>query len=208
MTDSENTTQPLIGASSHSAVDVGTMEERPRPSRAYKIAGFTLLGCVLIVGQAAIAYFLLSQNSDIKSLEDENNKIKTQLSNGRSAAIPARMHMSMNAFSDVLSDTMETVKPAFVSLKRRTFLLMPLNYVPLTACQMEAAGLMPVRVPGFRPTCDSRGLYTPEQCYKTECWCVNPISGQQVPKPQGSNHCSTPVLADKMMPLALMDVEN
>ncbi|RVE73519.1 hypothetical protein OJAV_G00032100 [Oryzias javanicus] len=151
MSDTENTTQPLIGASSHTAVDVA-MEERPRPSRAYKIAGFTLLGCVLIVGQAAIAYFLLSQNSDIKSLEEQNNQIKSQLSSGRSAAIPARMHMPMNAFSDVLSDTTETDVPAGVPEKPE---------VPLTSCQKEAAGLKPVqrradpRIPGIKKLCHS-----------------------------------------------------
>lgn len=40
----------------------------------------TLLACVLIVGQAMTAYFLLSQKNDIKSLEDQNNKLESQVS--------------------------------------------------------------------------------------------------------------------------------
>uniref|UniRef100_A0A3P9KTY9 Thyroglobulin type-1 domain-containing protein n=1 Tax=Oryzias latipes TaxID=8090 RepID=A0A3P9KTY9_ORYLA len=199
MTDIDTPTQPLVGASSHTAVDVGAPEERPRSSRAYKVAGFTLLACVLIVGQAAIAYFLLSQNSDIKSLQEDNNKMKTQLTNGRSAAMPARMHMSMNTFSDVIADSMEKNIPAGVPEK---------TDAPLTACQQEAAGLKTVSVPGFRPSCDSRGQYMPQQCFKTLCWCVNPVNGEQIQGSEGSNHCSTRVFSGSMMPLAMMDVEN
>lgn len=51
-----------------------------RSTRAYKVAGLTLLACVLIVGQTMTAYFLLSQKNDIKSLEDQNNKLESQVS--------------------------------------------------------------------------------------------------------------------------------
>lgn len=55
-----------------------------RSSRSYKVAGFTLLACVLIAGQAIIAYFLLSQRSDIKSLEEQNHNLHAELTEGRS----------------------------------------------------------------------------------------------------------------------------
>lgn len=55
-----------------------------RPSRAFKVAGITLLAGVLIVGQAVIAYVLISQQSDIKSLEKQNNKLEVDLKNGNS----------------------------------------------------------------------------------------------------------------------------
>lgn len=55
-----------------------------RPSRAYKVAGLTLLACILIVGQATIAYFLISQQGDIKSLKVQNENLNSKLSNGRS----------------------------------------------------------------------------------------------------------------------------
>lgn len=54
-----------------------------RSSRAYKVAGITLLACVLIAGQAMIAYFLLSQRSDIKSLEEQSNNLKSEIMRGR-----------------------------------------------------------------------------------------------------------------------------
>lgn len=53
-------------------------------SRAYKIAGITLLACVLIAGQVMTAYFLLSQRSDIQSLEEQNNNMNAELTKGRS----------------------------------------------------------------------------------------------------------------------------
>lgn len=55
-----------------------------RSSRSYKVVGITLLACVLIAGQAMIAYFLLSQRSDIKSLEEESDNLKSELTKGRS----------------------------------------------------------------------------------------------------------------------------
>lgn len=55
-----------------------------RSYRAYKVAGITLLACVLIVGQVMTAYFLLTQKNEIKSLEEQSNKIKSDLTRGRS----------------------------------------------------------------------------------------------------------------------------
>lgn len=55
-----------------------------RSTQAYKVAGLTLLACVLIAGQVMTAYFVLSQKNDIKSLEDQNNKLQTQVSRGNS----------------------------------------------------------------------------------------------------------------------------
>lgn len=56
-----------------------------RSTRAYKVAGVTLLACTLILSQALLAYFLLSQKDDIKSLKDQNNKLSVELSKPRSA---------------------------------------------------------------------------------------------------------------------------
>lgn len=55
-----------------------------RPSRAFKVAGLTLLACILIVGQVMTAYFLLSQKNDIKSLEEQNNNMQAEMTKGRS----------------------------------------------------------------------------------------------------------------------------
>ncbi len=55
-----------------------------RSTRAYKVAGIAVLACALIAGQAMVAYFLLSQRSDIKSLEEQSNNMKVELAKGRS----------------------------------------------------------------------------------------------------------------------------
>ncbi|XP_013884867.1 CD74 molecule, major histocompatibility complex, class II invariant chain b [Austrofundulus limnaeus] len=174
MSDPETQTEPLVG----------TPAQAPRSSRAYKVAGLTLLGCVLIVGQAAIAYFLLSQKSDIKSLQEQNDKINTELTRGRSASVPVQMHMPMSVMTELLDDTMEEEASAGVPGK---------TPAPLTTCQQEFAGLKPVQVPGFRPRCDKKGLYERQQCFMRQCWCVNPADGQQIPGSlrQGPVNCSS-----------------
>lgn len=58
-----------------------------RSTRAYKVAGFTLLGCVLIMGQGMIVYFLYSQKSDIKSLQEQSHKLNTEMTNQRSGEV-------------------------------------------------------------------------------------------------------------------------
>uniref|UniRef100_A0AAQ6ILG8 Thyroglobulin type-1 domain-containing protein n=1 Tax=Anabas testudineus TaxID=64144 RepID=A0AAQ6ILG8_ANATE len=173
MPESENSTEPLIRApSQQTAIDVGEPSPGGRSSRAYKVAGLTLLACVLIMGQAMIAYFLLSQRSDIKTLEEQSNNLKEQLTNGRSVSVPMRMHIPMNALPKLMDDSVD--EEASTGSPGKS------DPVQLTDCQLEAAGVKPVQVPGFRPDCDERGLYRVKQCYMTQCWCVNPANGQQV----------------------------
>uniref|UniRef100_A0A3Q3NNF7 Uncharacterized LOC109997356 n=1 Tax=Labrus bergylta TaxID=56723 RepID=A0A3Q3NNF7_9LABR len=160
MSDPETQYQPLVGAPSHG-----------RPSRAYKVAGLTLLACILIAGQAMVAYFLLSQGSDIKSLEEQNNNLQAQLMKGRSSSGPMRMHMPMNALSDMLDVSADEVKETNDRFQSPE----------ATECQLEASGLKTVLVPGFRPSCDERGLYRPQQCFMGNCWCVNQASGNEIP---------------------------
>ncbi len=53
-------------------------------TRAYKVAGFTLLACALIAGQAITAYFLLSQRGEIRSLEEQNKNQEVMMTRGGS----------------------------------------------------------------------------------------------------------------------------
>uniref|UniRef100_A0A8C9YNA2 Thyroglobulin type-1 domain-containing protein n=1 Tax=Sander lucioperca TaxID=283035 RepID=A0A8C9YNA2_SANLU len=124
------------------------------------VAGITLLACVLIVGQAMIAYFLLSQRGEITSLKEQSNNLQSQMTKGRSVAVPVRMHMPMNA----LSELMDVDEEASTEV--------PEKNVPLqvTDCQLEAAGAKTVQ----------RGLYQAQQCFKHHCWCVNPVNGLEV----------------------------
>ncbi|XP_061600972.1 uncharacterized protein LOC133463444 [Cololabis saira] len=194
MTDPNNPHQPLLGAAvQQTAVDVGAPAQGPRSSRAYKVAGFTFLACVLIVSQAAIAYFLLSQGSDIKSLEEQNHKFNVEMTQGRSVSMPGRKHMAMNALAPMMDVSMD--EEASTAGQGKTA-------GPLTICQMEAKGLKPMKVPGFRPTCDKRGLYKAQQCYMGHCWCVDPTTGQMIS--EGAK-CAAPIFSGGL--IAMTDVE-
>lgn len=52
-------------------------------TRAYKVAGVTLLVCVLIAGQAMVAFFLLSQKGEIRALEEQSDSLRSQMTRGR-----------------------------------------------------------------------------------------------------------------------------
>ncbi|KAK5854268.1 hypothetical protein PBY51_015353 [Eleginops maclovinus] len=177
------TNQPLLPAPTQQA---GINGEGIRPSRAYKVAGLTLLACVLIVGQVMTAYFLLSQQSDLKSLKEQNENLNSKLTVGRSAAAPARMHIPMNSYPKLMDLTFDedTDKVPQKTVRR-----------PVTKCQQEAAGVKPVVVPGFRPDCDERGLYRAQQCFLESCWCVDTATGQEIPGSltKGMASCGAPV---------------
>nr|XP_040034800.1 uncharacterized protein LOC120820745 [Gasterosteus aculeatus aculeatus] len=190
MSDPEIQNQPLLAATSQPAVNA----QGGRPSRAHKVAGLTLLACVLIAGQVATTYLVLSQRSDIKSLEDQSKNLQSRLSVSRSgsggaASVP--MRMPMNAFPKVL-DVVDEEASTEVTDKT----------VPqhATDCQLEAAGRKPLQVPGFRPACDGRGLYRAQQCFLGSCWCVNPADGQQVPASSGGR-CGASVPIDSFSKL-------
>ncbi|CAK6967063.1 insulin-like growth factor-binding protein 2 [Scomber scombrus] len=169
MSDPETPDQPLL---SHPSAPAGG-----RPSRAYKVAGLTLFACALIAGQAMIAYFVLSQRGDIRSLKEQNNNMKAELSKGRSVAVPMQMHVPMKALPELMIDSVDEESSTSAPMKA-------------TDCQMK-----PVQVPGFRPACDPRGLYQAQQCFMEQCWCVNPVTGQEVPGSltRGPARCSRAV---------------
>ncbi|XP_074532409.1 CD74 molecule, major histocompatibility complex, class II invariant chain b [Halichoeres trimaculatus] len=203
MSDPETQYQPLMGAPSQQ-----TGINAPAggsSSRAYKIAGITLLASVLIVGQAMIAYFLLSQNGDIKSLQEQNNNLQAQLTKGRSASAPMRMHMPMNALTELMDVSEDTRRRE----TRGTSTGTP-EKNEATKCQLEAAGVNPG--PDFRPSCDERGLYLPMQCFEGNCWCVNPASGFMIPgtMSQGAARCGPNFLIggrNKVLTLPVADVD-
>ncbi|KAF7665579.1 hypothetical protein LDENG_00138850, partial [Lucifuga dentata] len=111
MTDPETQTEPLIRAPSQETAGAPAR----RPPQAFKVAGITLLACVLIAGQALIAYFVLSQRSDIQSLQQQNNKMKSDLQRGRAAGVPMQIHTPMNALpileDDFVDKEVFTKKP-------------------------------------------------------------------------------------------------
>ncbi|XP_049457346.1 uncharacterized protein LOC125904097 [Epinephelus fuscoguttatus] len=199
MSDPEVQNQPLL-APPNPQPDINA--QGGRSTRAYKVAGITLLACILIVGQATIAYFLLSQSGDIKSLKEQNNNLKSQLTKGRSVAVPARMHMPMNALPELMGVSLDgddsTRAPGPVPRQA-------------TDCELEAAGVKPVPVPGFKPTCDEHGNYKAQQCLNQHCWCVNPENGQAVTGSltEGQANCGRVLVRQggmsKLLPLPGLD---
>ncbi|XP_030297717.1 CD74 molecule, major histocompatibility complex, class II invariant chain b [Sparus aurata] len=188
MSDPETQT-PLIGG--RPAINVPAAQGGSS-SRAYKIAGITLLACVLIAGQVMTAYFLLSQRSDIQSLEEQNNNMNAELTKGRSVAVPVQMHLPMNSLPELMDDSVD--EEASTGTPEKT------DPSKMTDCQLEAAGLKAVQVPGFRPTCDRRGLYQAQQCFGEHCWCVNPANGEMIPGSlkQGGARCTVALLPGRM----------
>uniref|UniRef100_A0A4W5LFT9 MHC class II-associated invariant chain/CLIP MHC II-interacting domain-containing protein n=1 Tax=Hucho hucho TaxID=62062 RepID=A0A4W5LFT9_9TELE len=65
----------------HTAINVETTAGGSN-KRAFEIASFTLLACLLISGQALTAYFVLGQRNDIKAQEEQSNSLKKDLSLG------------------------------------------------------------------------------------------------------------------------------
>ncbi|XP_045926144.1 uncharacterized protein LOC123983812 [Micropterus dolomieu] len=198
MADPETQNQPLIRADSQqTAVNIPPGQDG-RSSRAYKVAGITLLACVLIVGQAMIAYFLLSQRNDIKSLEEQSNNLKAELTKGRSVAVPMRMHVPMNALPEVMDVSVD--EEASTGVPENPTLLQS------TDCQLQAAGVKALPVPGFRPACDERGLYLAQQCFMKQCWCVNPANGDHIPGSlrNGPTLCHTSVATGSLSKVMTM----
>ncbi|CAN9499614.1 unnamed protein product [Ophioblennius macclurei] len=186
-------TQRLVGGP-YQQTTVEVENASTRNTRAYKVAGITLLAVVLIVGQAAIAYFLIGQRSDIKSLREQNEQIRDQMTKTRSVSVPMRMQMPI---SSLTADFLEEESSSEGTKKEPA---------EQTSCQLEKAGLKPVQVPGFVPACDSYGLYAAQQCFAKECWCVNPMTGEQIPESlrMGPARCSYRGLR---APLPALDIQ-
>uniref|UniRef100_A0A3B5QUJ6 Thyroglobulin type-1 domain-containing protein n=1 Tax=Xiphophorus maculatus TaxID=8083 RepID=A0A3B5QUJ6_XIPMA len=184
MSDPEIPSQPLLG---ETVVNVGPPAQGQRSTRAYTVAGLTLLACVLIMGQAAIAYFLVNQKSDIRDLQEQNNRMNVQMTNGGSASVPVRLHIPMSPAMEMMDTTMEEESSG---TKKTT--------TPTTQCQLEAAGVNPGPMPGFFPRCDKLGLYEPQQCFQGQCWCVSPADGQPIP---GDKSCIRSAFSGNLMTL-------
>ncbi|MBN3297365.1 HG2A protein, partial [Amia calva] len=88
-------------------------------NRGYKIAGFTLLACVLIAGQAITAYFVLSQKDQISNLEQHTQSLKQQLNTRKqsSPSVPKMLHMPMFKMPLLLDDTEKPKKTPMKKLE-------------------------------------------------------------------------------------------
>ncbi|KAK6305695.1 hypothetical protein J4Q44_G00244750 [Coregonus suidteri] len=169
---SEPQRERLITApSEQTAINVGTTSGGSN-KRAFKIAGFTLLACLLIAGQALTAYFILGQKNDIKDLQEQSKSLKKELGHGHAAAVPMELHVPMNTMQ-LLTDESADEGTSTQGPKE--------GPGSATQCELESAGLKPEGLESFRPQCDEGGNYLPQQCLdaKRLCWCVD-ASGKQL----------------------------
>ncbi|KAJ8266019.1 hypothetical protein GJAV_G00125000 [Gymnothorax javanicus] len=176
----EQQNEPLI--SSQTSVNMGP-DGGDSNRKALKVAGITVLACALIAGQALTAYFLLSQKSQISSLEEDANSLKqklTQRQSGSAASINMPVPMSSMSLMTDESTKDAKLKPELSALK---------------PCIKQAVEAGPNE---FRPECDNLGNFLPRQCSKNPevCWCVN-ANGRMIPgtmKP-GKVRCGDRVMA-------------
>ncbi|XP_052010978.1 HLA class II histocompatibility antigen gamma chain-like isoform X1 [Xyrauchen texanus] len=93
--------------------------------KALKVAGFTVLACLLLAGQALTAYFVWGQREHISALSEGQEKLKSELKLKMSAGAPKVMQLPMNSlpllkdYSDETSDKKQSVPlmklhPAFL----------------------------------------------------------------------------------------------
>uniref|UniRef100_A0A3P8YJ07 Thyroglobulin type-1 domain-containing protein n=1 Tax=Esox lucius TaxID=8010 RepID=A0A3P8YJ07_ESOLU len=71
-----------------------SVRRRTSNSRAFKVAGFTLLACLLLAGQGLTAYLVFNQRGQINDMQKNNDNMRKQLRN-RPPVAPVQMHMPM-----------------------------------------------------------------------------------------------------------------
>ncbi|XP_024238411.1 H-2 class II histocompatibility antigen gamma chain isoform X1 [Oncorhynchus tshawytscha] len=79
-------------------------------SRPLKIAGFTVLACLLLAGQAFTAYMVFNQRGQIHDMEKSNDNMRKQLRNRPPAVAPVQMHMPMLNMPQLIDFTDEDTK--------------------------------------------------------------------------------------------------
>ncbi|KAM9451432.1 CD74 molecule, major histocompatibility complex, class II invariant chain b [Clarias gariepinus] len=132
--------------------------------QALKVAGLTVLAALLIAGQAFTAYSVYNQSEKLSLLERRSDRLQELTIKARANRTPMKMAVPMRSFPLLVSADVSDKKVEDA----------PPTKAPLTRCQQEAAGLIPISLPSFKPKCDEQGAYTPEQCWQeTHCWCVD-----------------------------------
>uniref|UniRef100_W5LIY9 Small ribosomal subunit protein uS11 n=1 Tax=Astyanax mexicanus TaxID=7994 RepID=W5LIY9_ASTMX len=133
--------------------------------QALKVAGLTVLAAVLIAGQAFTAYMMYSQKDRLNSLESHSARLEEL---GRRATVvrsPMKMALPMNSLPLFLDESTTGDKKASTPAPKKE----------LSRCLQEAAGLVEIQLPDFRPRCDENGDYAAQQCWDLakKCWCVD-----------------------------------
>ncbi|KAI4872769.1 hypothetical protein NFI96_027006 [Prochilodus magdalenae] len=101
-------------------------------AKAFKVAGLTLLACLLLAGQALTAYFVLGQRDHITALEHGQENLKNQLLTRRASVAPKKMQVPMNTMPLMTALTDDD------SPKQKV----PLTRLQSTSFQREGSGLV------------------------------------------------------------------
>ncbi|KPP57204.1 invariant chain-like protein 14-1-like [Scleropages formosus] len=161
--------EPLLGApGGETVVTVRSADgDSAANKKAFKVAGFTVLACLLIAGQAISVYFVLNQRNKLGDLEQSFSKQLHHKPSGPSSY--EKVNVPINSMPMMMDDTIDQDDKKGPSL----------GPMQKPKCLREAM----LTSHGHRPQCDMDGNYLPMQCQNKYCWCVDengiPIPGSQ-----------------------------
>ncbi|XP_062404604.1 CD74 molecule, major histocompatibility complex, class II invariant chain a [Sardina pilchardus] len=165
-----------------------------------KVAGLTLLACLLLAGQAVTTYLLLSQGQHLTSLQEGTDTLRRTL--GQRTTVPGgaarvmQVPLSMPLLKDFSETDDKAPQPRRLPLtKLQSAMKTDSGPTPAAAaelntkCRVEAM-LRGVHPGLFLPQCDEQGNYKPMQCWHSTgyCWCVDK-EGVEV---EGTRHRGAP----------------
>ncbi|KAF7697288.1 hypothetical protein HF521_005706 [Silurus meridionalis] len=113
--------------------------------KALFVAGLTVLATLLIAGQAFTAYSVYQHSEKLSMLERRSERLQEITIKARANRTPMKMAVPMSSLHLMAIDTSDKVQST------------PNPEVPITKCQKEAAGLIPIPLPFYKPKCDALG---------------------------------------------------
>uniref|UniRef100_A0A4W5LAR5 CD74 molecule, major histocompatibility complex, class II invariant chain a n=1 Tax=Hucho hucho TaxID=62062 RepID=A0A4W5LAR5_9TELE len=107
----------LESAGSQDVILPITTNTRASNSHAFKVAGFTVLACLLLAGQALTAYLVFNQRGQIHDMQKSNNNMRKQLRNRPPVVAPVKMQMPMLNTARLIDFTDEDAKTPMTNLE-------------------------------------------------------------------------------------------